>query len=106
MTGPKPAVPPQAITDERERLGRIACEAWSQWADEQPKPWPVPRPAWEDCHPGTRESFRRIAEAVAAAEREWCAQLAEQVGAGYVLVNDFGFPRDFKSFADLLREQP
>ena len=58
----------------REQLGRVACEAWSQWADEQLKPWPVPRPVWEDCHPGTRESFRRIGEAVAASAAEHCAQ--------------------------------
>ena len=46
---------------------------------------------------------QEIAEAVAA-EREACAQLAEQVGAGYVLSNDAGLPFDFKPFAALLRE--
>ena len=58
----------------REQLGHVAHEAWATWADEQPKPWPIPKTTWEDRHPGAQESFRRIGEAVAAFAAEHCAQ--------------------------------
>lgn len=58
----------------REQLGRAAHEAWAAWLDDQPKPWPLPRTVWEDRHPATRESFRRIGETVAAFAAEHCAQ--------------------------------
>ncbi len=60
--------------NDRERLGRVAREAWIKWARQQPEPkasWLVP---WDGLSEPEREVDRQIGEAVAA---EAAARIAE-----------------------------
>ena len=107
-----------AVAAERERLrtasnpeslGVIVREVWVSWAQEQPDPKPAWLTEWDDLDDGQREVDMRIGVILAgigaAAEREWCAQLAEEFGAwvpGKSLGPGRAEPGRF--FAALLRE--
>jgi hypothetical protein len=73
----------EVAVSERERLGRLVRGAWMAWASEQPDPKPSWLTPWGELDDGQREVDMRIGEAVAAAERERIARLAEEHGAVY-----------------------
>jgi hypothetical protein len=97
---------------DREALGRLVRETWVQWAREQPDPKPSWLVPWEQLDEGQREVDCRIGEAVAAAEREQIAGLAEQHDVFYLVpVVSQGTPEHpggiydrTRPFADLIRE--
>jgi hypothetical protein len=65
----------------REALGRIVRQIWVAWASEQTELKPSWLIAWDDLDDGQREVDMRIGAAVAAAERDRIADLADRLGA-------------------------
>ena len=67
----------------REQRGQTVRETWITWAKRQRAPkrsWLTP---WDDLDDGQREVDMLIGDAVAAAERERCAALADIWEATY-----------------------
>ena len=88
------------MADPREPLGRIVRETWVAWAREQYRPKPSWLLLWEELDNGQREVDMRIGAAVAAAEQERIAALADKVEAVYDPDGyGVGVP-----FGDLIRE--
>jgi hypothetical protein len=54
------------VTDDREPLGRIAWETWTDWIAERPLHLPEDDVPWEKLGASSRELCMRIAAAVAA----------------------------------------
>lgn len=79
--------------------GRTAYEAEAAWLDEILPG--APGLSWDQLDPEHREVYQRIAGAVAAAERERIAALADKVEAVY----DEDGDGVAEPFADLIREQ-
>lgn len=65
----------------REALGRIVRQTWVAWAGEQPDPKPSWLLGWDDLDAGQREVDMRIGVAIAAAERDRIADLADRLAA-------------------------
>lgn len=74
---------------DREALGRLVRQIWTDWAREQRDPkasWLTP---WEELDAGQREVDMRIGEAVALAERE---QIYAELGNDhYVIFTENGW---------------
>lgn len=93
MTGPEPAVPPQAIT-----AGTDAVMAQRNLKSEGSRDW---------ARRIVMAALEAAAPHLAAAERERCAQLADKVRAVYWHPRHFGTGLPIQSaepFADLLRQ--
>jgi hypothetical protein len=96
----------------RVQRGRLVRETWVTWAKRQRRPkasWLI---GWDDLDADQREVDMLIGDAVAAAERERCASLAESAGATYLdPCDDDDQQRRLhthhrRPFADLIRKEP
>jgi hypothetical protein len=96
----------------REQRGRLVRETWVTWAKRQRRPHDSWLIGWDDLDEDQREVDMLIGEAVAAAERERAASLAESVGATYLDPCDDDDQQRVlhthhrRPFAGLIRKEP